>query len=161
VIFAWLTGLRQGELFALRDRAVDLAAGIVVVTRAAYKGRAAQTKTRRSVRRVYLSGLAKQTLREQQIAREPTAESLVEVAAELGHKDARLVFQQYGHLYRGAAEAAVRRLDRLTGGTGVGEAWARRASSVFTAKAAVYSHGACGDRTRDLRLAKPALSQLS
>lgn len=175
VVLACLTGLRQGELFALRDRDVDLAAGVVVVARAAYKGQVARTKTRQSVRRVYLSGLARQTLREQLLARAPGTEGLVfpsptggiwqrnnfmarvfrpavrraglvgltfhdlrhtcaslliatganplEVASQLGHKDARLVFQRYGHLYPGAAEAAVKRLDRLTSETGVGEAW--------------------------------------
>ena len=46
----------------------------------------------------------------------------LEVAAQLGHKDARLVFQRYGHLYPGAAERAVQRLDALTANAGVGEA---------------------------------------
>ena len=175
IVLACLSGLRQGELFALRDREVDLDAGVVLVTRAAYKGQAARPKTRNSVRRAYLSSLARQTLREQLLAREPNREGLVfpspaggiwqrnnfmarvfrpavrgaeldgltfhdlrhtcasllistganplEVAAQLGHKDARLVFQRYGHLYPGAAERAVQRLDALTSGAGVGEAW--------------------------------------
>jgi integrase len=175
VVLACLTGLRQGELFALRDLEVDLDAGVLLVTRAAYKGEAVRPKTRKSVRRAYLSGLARQALREQLLAREPNREGLVfpspaggiwqrnnfmarvfrpavrraeldgltfhdlrhtcaslliatganplEVAAQLGHKDARLVFQRYGHLYPGAAERAVQRLDALTTGAGVGEAW--------------------------------------
>jgi integrase len=174
-VLGCLTGLRQGELFALRDREVDLDAGVVLVTRAARKGQAERTKTRQSVRRAYLSGHAKRVLREQLLARKPTAEGLVfpsptgaiwqrnnfmvrvfrpavkradlagltfhdlrhtcaslliatganplEVAAQLGHKDARLVFQRYGHLYPGAAERAVQRLDDLTEEAAVGEAW--------------------------------------
>ena len=49
-----------------------------------------------------------------------TGANPLEVAAQLGHKDARLVFQRYGHLYPGAAEAAVQRLDRLTSAAAVG-----------------------------------------
>lgn len=150
IVLACLTGLRQGELFALRDSEVDVDAGAVVVTRAAHRGAAVRTKTRRSVRRAYLSGLARQALREQLLARKPNAGRLIfpspsggiwernnfmarvfrpatrraglegltfhdlrhtcaslliaananplEVAAQLGHKDARLVFQRYGHL---------------------------------------------------------------
>jgi hypothetical protein len=47
----------------------------------------------------------------------------LEVAAQLGHKDARFVFERYGHLYPGAAERAVQRLDAITANPGVGEAW--------------------------------------
>jgi integrase len=175
ILLACLTGLRQGELFALRDSDVDLEAGAVVVTRAARRGAAGRTKTRQSIRRAYLSGLGKQALREQLLARKPndgrlifpspaggiwqrnnfmarafrpatrragfegltfhdlrhTCASLLiaananplEVAAQLGHKDARLVFERYGHLYPGAAERAVQRLDGITANAGVGEAW--------------------------------------
>jgi integrase len=175
VVLACLTGLRQGELFALRDSDVDFDAGAVVVTRAAHRGAAVRTKTRQSVRRAYLSALAKQALREQLLARKPNEGRLIfpspsggiwqrnnfmarvfrpavrrsglngltfhdlrhtcaslliaadanplEVAAQLGHKDARLVFQRYGHLYPGAAERAVQRLDALTANALVGEAW--------------------------------------
>lgn len=175
IVVACLSGLRQGELFALRDSDVDLDAGVVVVSRAASRGAADRTKTRQSVRRAYLSGVARQAMREQLLARMPTREGLVfpspsggiwqrnnfmarmfrpavrrsgfegltfhdlrhtcaslliaananplEVAAQLGHKDARLVFQRYGHLYPGAAERAVQRLDALTSNAGVGEAW--------------------------------------
>src|SRR5581483_10812426 len=65
VVLACLTGLRQGELFALRDRDVHLDDGVIVVTRSASKGKAARTKTAGSVRRAYMSGLARQTMREQ------------------------------------------------------------------------------------------------
>ena len=47
----------------------------------------------------------------------------LEVAAQLGHKDARLVLQRYGHLYPGASERAVQALDAITGDAAVGEAW--------------------------------------
>jgi integrase len=47
----------------------------------------------------------------------------LEVAAQLGHKDARLVLQRYGHLYPGASERAVQALDAITGVSNVGEAW--------------------------------------
>jgi len=47
----------------------------------------------------------------------------LEVAAQLGHKDARLVLQRYGHLYPGGSERAAQRLDAVTSAAGVGEAW--------------------------------------
>jgi integrase len=175
VVFAALSGLRQGELFALKESSVDLADGAVVVDSSAYKGRASRTKTRSSRRRVYLSSVARQTLREQLLARKPNSDGLIfpapsgsiwqkdnfmsrvfrpavrragldgltfhdlrhtcaslmiaaganplEVAAQLGHKDARLVLQRYGHLYPGASARAAQRLDAVTLGADVGEAW--------------------------------------
>jgi integrase len=172
IVVACLTGLRQGELLALRDADIDFDNGSLVVARGAYKGRAARTKTRQSVRRAYLSSQAKLALREQLIGRRPNEGGLVfpspsgaiwqsnnfmsrvfrpavkraslsgltfhdlrhtcaslliaaganpwEVAAQLGHKDARLVFQRYGHLYPGAAEVAVARLDGITRAASVG-----------------------------------------
>jgi integrase len=176
IVFASLTGMRQGELFALREENVDLERGVVLVGATAYKGRAAKTKTRSGRRTVHLSRLAKQTLREQLLARLPTATGLVfpspygglwqkdnfmsrvfrpavkraaldgltfhdlrhtcaslmiaaganplEVASQLGHKDARLVLQRYGHLYPGASAKAAQLLDNVTGGSSaVGEAW--------------------------------------
>jgi integrase len=77
IMLACLTGLRQGELFALRDSDVDFEAGAVVVTRAAHRGTAVRTKTRQSVRRAYLSGLAKQAIREQLLARKPNEGRLI------------------------------------------------------------------------------------
>jgi integrase len=47
----------------------------------------------------------------------------LEVSTQLGHKDARLVLQRYGHLYPGASERAAQRLDAVTSGAGVGESW--------------------------------------
>jgi integrase len=175
IVFAALSGLRQGELFALRDVNVDAEDGTVVVEEGAYKGRATRTKTRNGRRRVHLSRVARQALREQLLARKPNPAGLVfpapsgvmwrkdnfmarvfrpaarrarldgltfhdlrhtcaslmiaaganplEVAAQLGHKDARLVLQRYAHLYPGASERAVQALDRITGEAAVGEAW--------------------------------------
>jgi integrase len=175
IAFAALSGLRQGELFALRDVNVDDDTGSVLVEESAYKGRATPTKTRNGRRRVHLSRVARQALREQLLARKPNRAGLVfptptglmwrkdnfmsrvfrpatkrarldgltfhdlrhtcaslmiaaganplEVAAQLGHKDARLVLQRYGHLYPGASERAVQALDAITGVADVGEAW--------------------------------------
>jgi integrase len=175
VVFAALSGLRQGELFALRDSNVDLADGAVVVDSSAYRGRASRTKTKSGRRRVYLSSVARLTLREQLLARKPNPNGLVfpapsgsiwqkdnfmsrvfrpavkraglggltfhdlrhtcaslmiaaganplEVASQLGHKDARLVLQRYGHLYPGASARAAQRLDAITSRADVGEVW--------------------------------------
>jgi len=163
VVFAALSGMREVELFALRAESVDLEGGAVVVDSSAYKGLASRTKTRSGRRRVYLSSVAKQTLREQLLARRPSPVDVVfpspsgriwqkdnfmarvfrpavrraglegltfhdlrhtcaslmiaaganplEVAAQLGHKDARLVLHRYGHLYPGASARAAQRLD--------------------------------------------------
>ncbi len=77
VVFAALTGLRQGELFALRDSRVELERGYLVVDAGAYEGEATATKTRNGRRRVYLSKLARQTLAEQLLARKPNDGGLV------------------------------------------------------------------------------------
>ncbi len=77
VRFACLTGLRQGELFALRDTALDLASGTLLVEASAYEGKLVPTKTRAGRRRVYLSGEAIRILRSQLLAREPNELGLV------------------------------------------------------------------------------------
>jgi integrase len=176
VVIAALTGIREGELFALRATSIDLQAGAVVVESGAYRGQATRTKTRNGRRRVYLSQLAAQTLREQLLARKPNDLDLVfpsprggiwhadnfmgrvfrpavkrsgfdgltfhdlrhtcaslmikaganplEIAAQFGHADARLILQRYGHLYPGASQRAVSALDDVTGSSSdVGEAW--------------------------------------
>jgi integrase len=74
--FAAFTGLRLGELLALRDGEVDLHEGCVLVVRAARKGVEGRTKTRKK-RRVYLCAAATQALREQLLARRPTPTGLV------------------------------------------------------------------------------------
>src|SRR5437764_13746192 len=55
VMLAALTGLRQGELFALRDRNLDLDANTIQVEKGTYDGELVPVKTRASRRRVDLS----------------------------------------------------------------------------------------------------------
>jgi integrase len=75
--FACLTGLRQGELFALRDRALDLGRATVVVEAGARDGKLVPTKTTAGRRQVRLSGEAMRVLREQLLARTPNELGLV------------------------------------------------------------------------------------
>ena len=77
VLLAALTGLRQGELFALRDRDVDLDAMTVQVEHGAYQGELVPVKTRASRRRVDLSSTAARVLRKQLLARKPNDLGLV------------------------------------------------------------------------------------
>ena len=77
VLLAALTGLRQGELFALRDRHVDLEAKTVRVENGTYNGELVPVKTRASRRRVDLSTHAARALRRQLLARKPTDLGLV------------------------------------------------------------------------------------
>jgi integrase len=75
--FACLTGLRQGELFALRDRALDLGRRTVVVEAGARDGKLVSTKTTAGRRQVRLSFEALRVLREQVLARTPNELGLV------------------------------------------------------------------------------------
>jgi integrase len=75
ILFAGLSGLRQGECFALHDKDVHLKGRYVFVSRGAYKGEPTRTKSRKR-RRVYLCSEAVQVLREQLLAR-PAGASLV------------------------------------------------------------------------------------
>jgi integrase len=77
VRFACLTGLRQGELFALRDSAVDIERRSVLVEAGARDGQLVPTKTSAGRRQVRLSGEALRILREQLLARVPNALGLV------------------------------------------------------------------------------------
>jgi integrase len=77
VRFACLTGLRQGELFALRSWAVDLDGGSLLVEAGAREGRLVATKTSAGRRRVRLSDEAQRVLREQLLARAPSELGLV------------------------------------------------------------------------------------
>jgi integrase len=70
VMLAAVTGLRQGELFALRDRNVDLDAKTIRVENGTYAGELVPVKTRASRRRVDLS-------RAQLLARKPNELGLV------------------------------------------------------------------------------------
>jgi len=71
VMLAALTGLRQGELFALRDRNLDLEAKTVTVENGTYAGELVPVKTKASRRRVDLSATAVRVLRRQLFARTP------------------------------------------------------------------------------------------
>jgi integrase len=62
VLFAAATGLRPSELFALEQRDVDRAAGVVQVRRAYANGRVKRTKTRLSRRAVPLQRIALEAL---------------------------------------------------------------------------------------------------
>jgi integrase len=77
VMVAALTGIRQGELFALRDRNVDLEAKTVRVENGTYAGELVPVKTRASRRRVDLSAHAVRVLRRQLLARKPNDLGLV------------------------------------------------------------------------------------
>jgi integrase len=77
VRFACLTGLRQGELFALRDRAVDVGRRTVVAEAGAREGKLVPTKTSAGRRRVRLSGEAIRVLRGQLLERAPSELGLV------------------------------------------------------------------------------------
>ncbi len=68
ILFAGLSGLRQGECFALRDTEVHLDEDHVLVSRGAYLGQPTRTKSRKR-RRVYLCAEAVQVVREQLLAR--------------------------------------------------------------------------------------------
>ncbi len=72
-----LSGLRQGELFALRDRVVDLTRSLLLVEAGAREGQIVQTKTSAGRRQVGLSGEALRVLREQLLARVPNELGLV------------------------------------------------------------------------------------
>jgi integrase len=75
--FACLSGLRQGELFALRERALDLDHSRLVVEAGAREGKIVPTKTSAGRRQVRLSGEAGRILREQLVARRPSELGLV------------------------------------------------------------------------------------
>jgi integrase len=77
VRIACLTGLRQGELFALRDRAVNFGRRTIVVEAGAREGQIVPTKTSAGRRQVRLSGEALRILREQLLARVPNELGLV------------------------------------------------------------------------------------
>ncbi len=77
IMLAALTGLRQGELFALRDRNVDLEAKTATVENGTYKGELVPVKTRASRRRVDLSATALRVVRRQLLARKPNELGLV------------------------------------------------------------------------------------
>jgi integrase len=215
VTFTALTGLRQGEVFALRRMAVDLPNRIVRVEGAARSGAIGKTKTGRK-RVVHLTVVAAEVLAEQIAARDGGPLGLVfpsptgatwrkdnfmarvfrpavlraelqgltfhdlrhtyaslmvaagasphVIAEQLGHRDARLVLQRYGHLYPGASRQAALDLDLYLylEAASVGHTWGGGGSTDEPSEESPGNRGgAYRDRTGDLRLAKPALSQLS
>jgi Phage integrase family len=84
------------------------------------------------------------------------------IAEQLGHADARLVLQRYGHLYPGASRQATLALDLYLEAESVGHTWGGGGSTERLSEESPGNRGgAYRDRTGDLRLAKPALSQLS
>jgi integrase len=84
------------------------------------------------------------------------------IAEQLGHTDARLVLQRYGYLYPGASRQAALALDLYLEAASVGQAWDDGGPGAEPSEESPGNHyGAYRDRTGDLRLAKPALSQLS
>ncbi len=86
VLFAAATGLRPSELFALEQRDVDHAAGVVQIRRAYANGRVKHTKTRLSRRAVPLQGIALEAL-DQLRAREDSP--VLFPNADGGHLDFR------------------------------------------------------------------------
>ena len=84
------------------------------------------------------------------------------VAEQLGHTDARLVLQRYGHLYPGAAAQAAMALDLYLKAATVGQTFsANGGADVDEAETPMDADGACRARTGDPQLAKLVLSQLS
>jgi integrase len=213
VAFTALTGLRQGEVFALRRSDLDLANRIVRVERSSRVGAFTQTKSGRK-RVVHLTVVAVELVAEQLASRESGPLDLVfpsptgamwrkdnfmarifrpavrraeldgltfhdlrhtyaslmvaagasphVIAEQLGHRDARLVLQRYGHLYPGASRQAALDLDLYLEAASVGQTWGGGGfSDEPSEESSANQHGAYRDRTGDLRLAKPALSQLS
>ena len=214
ITFAALTGLRQGELFALRRADLDLPNRIVRVERSSRAGKFTKTKSgikravdlapsaaelaaeqvaakhggpldlvfpspagvlwrrdnfmarvfRPAVRRAELSGLTFHDLRHTYVSLMIAAGNDPHVIAkQLGHRDPRLVLQRYGHLYPGASRQAAIDLDRyLLRAASVGQMWGVGGfSDEPSEESPANESGAYRDRTGDLRLAKPALSQLS
>jgi integrase len=219
--FAALTGLRQGELIALRDANVDLASRTLTVEATAYKGDLHRPKSAAGRRRVDLSRKALTVLREQLLARRPSPDGLVfpspdgrmwrpdnfrhrvftpaarragfegvtfhdlrhtyaalmveagahakYLQAQMGHSTITTTLDTYGHLFPDANRGVLDALDELVGRRGgvVGPIATPSAPSVqpeVQEKVTcfqVFLDGAYRDRTGDLRLAKPALSQLS
>jgi len=86
VLFAAATGLRPSELFALEQRDVDRATGVVHVRRAYANGRVKHTKTRLSRRALPLQGIALEVL-DQLRAREDSP--VLFPNADGGHLDFR------------------------------------------------------------------------
>jgi hypothetical protein len=87
----------------------------------------------------------------------------------MGHTSIGTTLDLYGRLFPDANRSVLVQLDALTQGssdhqgtmTELSEAESTSDPSEIPASSREFPDGACGIRTRDLRLAKPALSQLS
>jgi hypothetical protein len=118
---------------------------------------------RPAVRRAELDGLTFHDLRHTYASLMVAAGVTPPVIAEqLGHRDARLVLQRYGHLYPGASRQAAIDLDvYLQQAASVGQTWG---GGGFTDEPSEESpaneSGACRDRTGDLRLANAVVAVL-
>ena len=77
ILTAAATGLRQGELFALRERSIDFVGGTLRVESGAYDGEIRPPRSRASRRSVILSEEATELLREQLVRRPPNRLGLV------------------------------------------------------------------------------------
>ena len=77
VQLAALTGLRQGELFALRDRSIDRGTMTLSVEHGVYAGELVPLKTKAARRNVDLSAKAAALIRRQLFARTPNQLGLV------------------------------------------------------------------------------------
>jgi integrase-like protein len=206
VVFAALTGLRQGEVFGLCRSDVDLASRVVRVERSARAGTFGKTKSGRK-RVVHLTVVAAEVAAEQLASRDGGSYDLVfpspagrmwrkdnfmarvfrpavrraeldgltfhdlrhtyaslmvaagasphVIAEQLGHRDARLVLQRYGHLYPGASRQATLALDLYLEAAGVGQVWGGGGWTDEPSEERPGNRGgAYRDRTGDLRLAK-------
>jgi integrase len=174
VAVAALTGLRQGELFALLAHDVDHPSAELVVSKSGDRGRFGPTKNGKS-RRVHLTLLASELVIQQLRERTESAAGFLfpsptgrmwgddnfrnrvfrpavkragldgltfhdlrhtyaslliaagvgpmVVAQQMGHADARLVLQRYGHLYPGASAHAAAALDAYLQAATVGQMW--------------------------------------
>jgi integrase len=77
VPIAILTMLRRGELLGLRDADIDFEHGAITIVGQAQGGRRTQTKTSAGRRTIDLGPAAVKLLREQQLARAPSADGLL------------------------------------------------------------------------------------
>ncbi|MBA2476880.1 MAG: site-specific integrase [Actinobacteria bacterium] len=103
VPLAILTLLRRGEILGLRDRDVDFAAGAVSVSAQSQDGARTRTKTRAGRRTVDVGPLAVRLVREQQLARAPSADGLLFPTRSGGPFDPHNFMSQ---VYKPAARAA-------------------------------------------------------
>jgi integrase len=103
VPIAILTMLRRGEILALRDRDVDFDEGALSVFAQAQDGERRRTKTRAGRRTVDVGPVALKLLREQQLARAPSADGLLFPARAGGPYDGNNFMNR---VFKPAARAA-------------------------------------------------------